>query len=245
MAKSAGQGFLKNTKYENMDEPDQAKGKPSPPIELEHDKKAEIIDLPDLEPGDVEEIGLKEAIAKRESRRDYTKEPLSLKELSFLLWCTQGIKEVLQGYVTLRAVPSAGARHAFETDLLANNVTGLEPGLYRYLAIDHKLTAVNKEETLSRRAVQACLGQEMVADSAVMFIWTAVTHRMTWRYGERGYRYLFLDAGHVCQNLYLAAEAIQSGVCAIGAYSDDQMNKLLGIGGKEQFVIYMATVGKI
>jgi SagB-type dehydrogenase family enzyme len=84
----------------------------------------------------------------------------------------------------------------------------------------------------------------MVKKSAVTFIWVAVPYRMTWRYGERGYRYLLLDAGHVCQNLYLAAENISSGVCAIAAYHDAMFNELLGLDGENQFVIYLGTVGK-
>ena len=80
--------------------------------------------------------------------------------------------------------------------------------------------------------------------SGVVFLWTAVPYRMTWRYGERGYRDLHLDAGHVCQNLYLAAEAVGCGVCAIAAFDDDVMNDLLGIDGNDQFLIYLATAGK-
>jgi len=101
----------------------------------------------------------------------------------------------------------------------------------------------SKPDTV-KRMVGACLGQESVAASAVTFVWTAVPYRTTWRYGERGYRYMHLDAGHVCQNLYLAAEAIEAGACAIGAFSDDAMNELLGLDGVKQFVIYLAAVGK-
>lgn len=84
----------------------------------------------------------------------------------------------------------------------------------------------------------------MVKNSAVTFFWAAVTYRMGWRYGERGYRYLFLDAGHVCQNLYLAAEAVGCGVCAIAAFEDDTLNQLLGLDGVEQFAVYVATAGR-
>ena len=79
---------------------------------------------------------------------------------------------------------------------------------------------------------------------AVTFIWVAASDRMTWRYCERGYRYILLDAGHVCQNLYLSAESIGCGVCAVGAYDDDIINKLLGLDGRSEFVIYIAAAGK-
>ena len=89
-----------------------------------------------------------------------------------------------------------------------------------------------------------CLGQEFVKRSAATFIWVCDVNRMTWRYSERGYRYAFMEAGHVCQNLYLSAESIGCGVCAIAAYDDDTMNQLLGLDGESQFVIYIATIGK-
>ena len=97
---------------------------------------------------------------------------------------------------------------------------------------------------MAERVSAACLGQRFVMASAATFIWTAVPYRMAWRYGERGYRYMHVDVGHVCQNLYLAAEAIGSGACAIGAFNDDQLNELLNIDGEEHFTIYVATVGK-
>jgi SagB-type dehydrogenase family enzyme len=84
----------------------------------------------------------------------------------------------------------------------------------------------------------------MLRTSAVIFIWVAIGYRMTYRYGNRGYRYMHLDAGHVCQNLYLAALAVDCGVCAVGGFYDDKVNELLNLDGVENFVIYMATVGK-
>ena len=146
--------------------------------------------------------------------------------------------------IPLRTVPSAGARHALESYLLVNNVEGIEKGLYRFLAIEHRLAPLEFEPGVDERITAACLGQDMVRTSAVTFIWAAVPYRMTWRYGERGYRYLYLDAGHACQNLYLAAEAIECGVCAIAAFLDDEMNRAIGVDGEEQFVIYIATAGK-
>jgi SagB-type dehydrogenase family enzyme len=125
-----------------------------------------------------------------------------------------------------------------------NNVAGLEPGLYKFLAIDHALAAVNLKAGIAGRVADACYQQQFVKNCAVTFIFTAVAYRMYWRYGARGYRYLFLDAGHVSQNLYLAAEAIGGGACAIGAFYDDEINRILDLDGREQFVIYVTTTGK-
>ena len=116
--------------------------------------------------------------------------------------------------------------------------------MYRYLALSHWLQQVDVDPTLSIRVTAACFDQQFINRSGAVFLWTAVPYRMTWRYGERGYRDPHLDAGHVCQNLYLAAEATGCGVCAIAAFDDDEMNRILGINGTDQFLIYLATVGK-
>jgi SagB-type dehydrogenase family enzyme len=155
------------------------------------------------------------------------------------------VQEVLPGCCTIRTVPSAGARHPFETYLLVNSVEGLLPGLYRYRALTHDLVVLAEDTGLARRAVSCCYGQRFVAQSAVTVIWTAVVYRMTWRYGERGYRYIHLDAGHVCQNLYLASLSIGCGACAIAAFDDSALALLLGVDGKRQFPVYLCTVGKM
>ena len=139
--------------------------------------------------------------------------------------------------------PPPGVGHAFETYLQINRVRGLEPGLYRYLAFSHRLLLIDPDPGMADCLADACLGQAMVRDSAVTFIWSCVIYRTAWRYSERAYRLVHLDAGHVCQNLYLAAEQIGCGVCAIGAFDDEIMAGLLGIDGTEEFVIYCATVG--
>jgi SagB-type dehydrogenase family enzyme len=244
MEKKVGQFFLEKTKFQNLGTSDQMRGVRSPNLELEFNRSQKQFDLPKPDSIEVNHLNVKTAIEKRQSVRHYRKIPLSLEELSVLLWCTQGVKEVYSGSATLRTVPSAGARHAFETYLLINQVKGLQPGLYRFLAIDHKLVEVDLNPRLADHLTAACLGQNFVKESAVTSIWAAVPSRMIWRYGERGYRYLFLDAGHVCQNLYLIAEAMDCGVCAIGAFSDDDINHILNFNETDQFVIYLATIGK-
>jgi SagB-type dehydrogenase family enzyme len=171
---------------------------------------------------------------------------LTTAELSWLLWATQGVKGIFGGtYATLRTVPSAGARHALETYLVINRVAEIAAGLYQYLPLEHALAGIPADEGMARRVAAACLGQGMVVQSAVTWIWTAVPYRMTWRYGQRGYRYLHLDAGHACQNLYLAAEALHAGCCAVAAFDDERMSGLLQLDPAEEFVIYLATVGKL
>ena len=243
-APGTGQEFMEKTKYRSIGKSDQQKGLPRPPLELPPDPHARIINLPRPESLEVPKIDLRAAIERRRSVRSYLHEPIALEELSFLLWCTQGVKQVHGDLATFRTVPSAGARHAFETFLLVNDVGELGPGLYRYLALSHRLQQVDTDPAVAHRITSACFDQQFILRSGAVFLWTAVPYRMTYRYGERGYRDLHLDAGHVCQNLYLAAETADCGVCAIAAFDDDVLNGILGINGSDQFVIYLATVGK-
>ena len=244
MEERFGKTFMEKTKFQNLDTSDQMKGLPSPALEWGIVPDQKKIDLPKPESLSLPDIGLRTAIDKRQSIRQYSTVPITREELSFLLWCTQGVKQVFPDSVSIRTVPSAGARHALETYILVNRVKKLDPGLYRFLAIDHKLVQINRTADIAEHVTSACLGQYFVMECAAVFIWIAVISRMTWRYGERGYRYIFLDAGHVCQNLYLSAEALGCGVCAIGAFSDDELNSILKLDGEQQFVIYLATVGK-
>ncbi|MBU5440386.1 SagB/ThcOx family dehydrogenase [Tissierella sp. MSJ-40] len=244
MSRGIGKEFMEKTKYKYLEESDQEKGLDQPPLQSEYNSDSILIDLPSANNLKIKNINLREAIESRKSLRTYSDVSLTLEELSYLLWCTQGVKEVIPRPATLRNVPSAGARHSFETYLLINKVEGLKPGLYRYLAIEHKLMEVNLDSNITEKVVFSCSKQNFIEKSAVTFIWSSSVYRMKWRYGERGYRYIHLDAGHVCQNLYLAAENIDSGVCAIAAFDDDEINKLLGLDGEDQFVVYVAALGK-
>jgi SagB-type dehydrogenase family enzyme len=239
-----GKEFLEKTRYRYLASSDQAKGKRIPPFEIPAGEEEQRIPLPEISGIEIPAIDLTDAINRRRSIRKYADIPLSMEELAYLLWITQGVKEVIPGSATLRTVPSAGARHALETYLLINNVKGLGPGLYRYLALEHLLVPVNMARDIALHITESCLGQTMVMKSGCTFIWVADIYRMTWRYGERGYRYIFLDAGHVCQNLYLGSEVVGCGACAIAAFSDEYLNKVLELDGEKRFALYIATVGK-
>lgn len=242
MSKDAGKRFIEATLYKNMSKSDQAEGKKQPPLEMPYD--GDPIDLPDPFMVQLDDISVKSAIEQRKSHRSYKDTPLSTAELSYLLWATQGVREK-KDKATLRTVPSAGARHAFETYLLINNVETLEPGLYRYLALEHKLLPLSAPSDIALKLRDGCLGQKMIETGAVSFFWVADTYRMTYRSGERGYRYIFLDAGHVCAHLYLAAQEIGAGTVAVAAYDDETVNALLGLDGDRQFTAYIAPLGKV
>ncbi|HWR40536.1 MAG TPA: SagB/ThcOx family dehydrogenase [Patescibacteria group bacterium] len=247
MTRKLGREFMRLTQYPYLEPADQVLEKPQPPlVKTVAGETHLVLPLPtEIDAGEVNlTLPLQQAIERRVSLRRYSGEALSLAQLSYLLWSTQGVRRIQGTAATLRTVPSAGARHALETYLLVNRVNGLEPGLYRFLPLEHQLAVVNLAPDMAEQVTDACLKQKFVRESAVTFIWTAVPYRMTWRYSERGYRYLHLDAGHVCQNLYLAAEALDAGVCAIAAFQDERLNEVLGVDGEGEFAIYVATVGR-
>lgn len=243
MSTTVGKEFMWNTRLDRQGDTDQERGLPQPPQEMAGPQRAKRIALPTPDCLPVYPCDLTAAIGSRRSLREYAETPLTIDELTYLLWCTQGVHQAMPA-ATLRSVPSAGARHPFETFLLINRVEGLEPGLYRYLAMSHELVALGAGPNIADDLVAACAGQKSVGRSAVTFFWVAVPARTTWRYGDRGYRYIHLDAGHVCQNLYLAAEAVGCGCCALAAFFDEMLNRALGIDGENAFVTYVAPLGK-
>ena len=235
---------LRNDAWELLDGfvSDQEKGMPPPPLQ-----KVPPGEIPDVALPSCDELGgmaLRQAIERRRSRRKYSAAPLSAAELSFLLWATQGVQKVFrEGMAAFRTVPSGGARHPFETVLVVRNVSGVGPGRYRYMPLQHGLRlecpAPSREEVSA-----ACAGQDFVATAPVVFLWTAVPYRTEWRYGPAAAKLMALDAGHVCQNLYLAAESLGLGTCAVGAYIQDAADRVAGVDGSSEAVVYIAPVGR-
>lgn len=225
---------------------DQSKGIPEPPLEVACPPNAERIALPEPDKSLLSNNDLFECIRSRVSRRRWTPDSLSLAELSFLLWATQGVKEVVgDGYATMRTVPSGGSRHAFETYLVANRVDGILPGIYRYLPLSHQIAFLEAPADLRETVMAATFHQRFVAEAPVVFLWSCVPYRGEWRYTAAAHKLMLLDAGHLCQNLYLACEAIGAGTCAIGAYYQPAIDALLKLDGEDEFVIYLAPVGKV
>jgi SagB-type dehydrogenase family enzyme len=240
--------FLKDSIRMEIDfsRTDQSLGIKPPPIEKPHDPDKKHIDL--VRDEDWEKrinFDLISAVKNRESHRNFSDESLTLEELSFLLWATQGIKQVLNPATAFRVVPSAGCRHALETYLLISKVEGLDPGVYRYLPLEHQLLFEFTGENLAKEVSAATLNQSFIGRAPIVFVWTAIPYRMEWRYDLAAHKVIALDAGHVCQNLYLAAKAIGAGTCAIAAYDQNLMDSLLRIDGEDEFTIYLAPVGKI
>lgn len=225
---------------------DQRMGVEPPALQKPARPEQQLIKLPSHADRDsLRDTSLYAAIGQRRSHRRFTTESLDLTELSFLLWSTQGIREELAPGTALRIVPSAGCRHPFESYLLVTNVTDLEPGVYRYLAREHALVLERADGDLIEKLPPATLGQMFTAAAAVTFVWTCIPYRTEWRYHAAAHRVILMDVGHVCQNLYLATAAVASGTCAIAAFHQELMDELVGVDGDEEFVIYLAPVGKI
>lgn len=230
---------------EGEHEPHQKKGVPPPPLQKPYPQNGELVSLISPDEFTVGNISLIQAIRGRQSWRKFKDEKLTLEELSFLLWTTQGIREVSK-ISTKRMVPSGRARQGFETYLIINLVEGLDKGIYRYLPIEHKLLLISKEDqSLPERVSSACFDQKFIGNSAVVFVWAAYVYRMEWSFGVRAHKDILLEAGHICQNLYLSCEAINCGTCAIGLYNQKLIDQLIGVNGEDEFTAYLAPVGKI
>jgi SagB-type dehydrogenase family enzyme len=239
--------FLKDTirKVTDFSRTAQSQGYAPPPVEKPAPEDAVRIRLP-WEDGwpTFKAVSLVDAILKRKSRRESTNADLPLLELSFLLYTTQGVTRKELPYHAFRVVPSAGCRHALETYVAALQVEGLDKAVYRYLPLSHELVLTATYSDIENRVTQAVLGQSFAGRSAAVFFWTTIPERMEWRYAEAAHKVIALDAGHVCQNLYLAGEAAGCGICAIAAYDQELCDALVDVDGEEEFTIYVGTVSK-
>lgn len=184
---------------------------------------------------------LYDVLQTRRSHRNFDREPISLAVLSQMVWAAQGATAQIQ-HMLLRTAPSAGALYPVETYLVVNRITELAAGVYHFYLPDWNLHAVRTGD-FGEQLASAALGQNLVAQCAVVFCFTSVIERSKWKYGERGYRYMYLDAGHIGQNLALAAQAQGLACCMIGAFFDDEINALLGVDGESETILYLGCVG--
>ncbi len=224
---------------------DQEKKLPQPPL-VKEPMTENIMDLPkDFSSLDIDGDFL-HVINSRESHRVYTGESMTVTELSYLLWCTQGIKDIRgRAYATLRTVPCGGARHEFECYMAVKNVEGLEPGLYHYLPMHHQIEFLHSQEDLEKFMADSLCGQAWTSRANVVFYYSAVFYRAEWRYGPTAHRVLLIDSGHITENMYLAATSIGLGGCAIGAVDGKLTDSAFGLDGIEEAMFYAMPVGKI
>jgi SagB-type dehydrogenase family enzyme len=238
--------FLDSEEYKEMvPESDEQKKIPPPPFQQPFPRDAPLIDLIPPDKFSIGKAPFLDLINSRKSRRKYTSAPLSLEELSFLLWCTQGVREVLKsGRGVRRTVPSAGAKSPLETYLVINKAEGLEPGLYRYISFSHQLLFVKRIENAEEKMGELAFDQKFVGTAPVIFFWTAVPYRTEWRYTILSHKFIAVDLGIVCQNLYMACEAANLGTVAIGYYEQNKLDELFNLNTDEEFVVLLAPVGR-
>jgi threonine aldolase len=253
---ASGRAFLKST-WETLElfPSPQSLGVARPPFVGPIPDGARIIALPDPAESSLGEKSFRELTASRRSRRRYKNEALSLEELSFLLWASAGVRKVSADY-TLRTVPSGGARHPMDTIVYVRRVTGLEPGIYRFLPVERTLALLkpaavvpgadtSKNGWLDLDAQVDAGLLEQLWNCAALFVWTAIPYRTEWRYTLAAAKTILLDAGHACQALYGACEALGLGTCAEAAYDQEKMDAALGVDGVDEFTLYAAPVGRV
>ncbi len=234
-----GYTFLHVTKYPTEEMTDAARGLPPPDYLTLPGEGAEVFPLPEPSETILEPLDLRDAIRQRRSVRIFTGSPVPFPILSYLLWAMQGVSGPALMY---RTAPSAGALHPVDTYAAIQNVSGVPIGIWRYLPDRHALELIEGGPEPIMQLSKACLMQPAVLRAPVTFFWAATPYRTVWKYGQRGYRDIFLDAGHICQNCYLAGVQAGLGVCAIGAFSDDAAAAALH-PSKDQVLIYAAAAG--
>jgi SagB-type dehydrogenase family enzyme len=232
---------LLKTRWTDLDveNTDHRRKKPTPPMQKPCSGPG--VALPDPSATATKELPIAETIRRRASHRQFSDEALTLKELSYLLWATQGVRKRTDK-VSFRTVPSGGARHPFETYLFCSRVDGLTAGLYRYLPFDHALCSLGPIDDMESALDEALLNHHF--GGAVDFVWAAIPYRTEWKYDFESLRLILLDAGHVCGHLYLACEDVGCGTCAVGAYDQARLDALIGLDGRDEFAVYAAPVGK-
>lgn len=240
MPEGAGDRFQIDTRYHRDRETREPKRVARRPALYKRYKGAPTIELGDplTEGGS----GLWELIRSRRSIRDYARQPLALQELSQMLWATQGLTQG-SGSEALRACPSAGGLYPVETYIAAHAVEGLTPGVYHYGVDRHQLEQLMTGD-VRRDLENATLGQDIARRAAAVFVWSAVFDRCKWKYGQRAYRYIYLDAGHIGAHLALAATGLGLACCPVAAFYDGELNLLLGLDGDTESAIYLMTVAR-
>jgi SagB-type dehydrogenase family enzyme len=241
-------GYVEGVEYPTSD---QRRGIPGPDFEKPLQPGQKLIKLPDPATVQLRSKSIYDCILNRVSNRIFTKDGLSLEELSFLLWATQGVKSKVDDqrhkhHAVRRTVPSAGCRHPFEAYVVINRIKGLDEGIYRYIGSKHALVLEANPVNLVDQVNAGTLGQCFCGAAPVFFLWSVIPYRTIWRYGlPMSVKAITLDAGHIGQNLHVACEALGLGTCMIGAYDQNFMDNLFGFDGENEFAFYMAPVGRI
>lgn len=233
-----GDKFQKETKYYRNSFGDSPNWSLQPELYKSY-PDSQKIELP--KPNNIKTETFNYAILNRRSIRNFSKKSLSKEQLSYLIWASTGLQRK-EGNFDYRTAPSAGALYPIETYIVINNVKNIEQGVYHYNIKSHHLEEIKKGDYRSV-IKEAALDQHMCYHAAAVFIWTAIFNRSKCKYGQRAYRYIYLDAGHIAENLALSATSINLGTCQIAALYDDEVNQIIDIDGLTESTIYLTVVG--
>lgn len=238
--------FMKCPSFKDgMSLSDQAKGVPAPAFGKEI--TGETFVLPPFD--EITTATYAELLDTRRSVRNYADTPLSQAQLAFMLWSVNGIQSHRDTVATFRPVPSGGARHPFETYVAVKNVTGLAPGLYHYLPTENM---GEKRVTIERMGeipdydttiTQTLMWQNWAAKAPAVLYYTCIAYKAEWRYHEMSHRVMLIDLGHLGQNAMLSAAALGLGSCCMAAYDQTSCDKLLGVDGTDEYMVYAVSVG--
>lgn len=219
---------------------DMFRAKPKKPPQYKTYPGSERVKLPEPK---YHGVAFEDAIVNRRSVRNYSTKAISMVQLSQLLFVAQGVTGRMYGQ-PLRSAPSAGALYPFEVYVIVNNVQDLPRGIYHYSVLDHALELV-KTGDFRGQITNAGLKQEMLGAAGATFVLSAIFDRVRHKYGERGFRYVYMEAGHISQNIYLQAVSLELGSVSVGAFLDEKVNQLVEVDGRNEAVIYLHAVGAL
>lgn len=236
--------FLKNTAYPDFSTVDMILRVPEPPAERPVPEGAEVIPLPDPATIERPDASVRESLEHWEPIEYFSRTSISLEDLSYLLWCIQGVRRIPVRGIEIRNVPSSGRRHPVDTYFLAGEIEGLATGLYRYLPGSHSIVKIREDSDLPFALGTASMNVKVVTRAAVTFLWVAVPYRSVWALGNRGYRSAFIETGHICQALIMAASTLGCSVLPIDLFHDRMMIELVDLDPGTEWPLYVAAVGK-
>jgi len=243
--KNIGKNFIEGTRYPDYSTVDLVLRKPEPPHELPLKPGQEKIKLPRVKKLKVPDFPIREAINRWELAGFFSRSTISMKDLSYLLWCMQGFQKTVAETIQLRNVPSSGSRYPLEIYFVASDVESLETGLYRYLPKSHSIVAERLDSGLILEMSTASMNFKIMTRAAVTFLWVGIPYRSVWALGNRGYRSIFIEAGHSCQNLIMAAANLGYDVFPTDMFHDELMTNLAALDPETQHPVYLAAVGKM
>jgi len=217
---------------------------PEPARELAVPEGARVIGLPNPKRIRIPDVPVRDALESWEPVGFFSRSSITRKELSFLLWCMQGSRKLPGQQAFIRNVPSSGLRYPIETYFVAGEVEELSAGLYRYLPLSHRVVLEREDSDLPFAMGTASMNFKMVTRAAVTFLLVGIPRRSTWALGNRGYRSVLIEAGHVLQALIMASACIGCEVHPIDLFHDQMMTHLAGLDPSTQWPLYVGAVGR-